>query len=1269
MRRYLRYIAIALFAFLSVVTFISCPAAPPVDPMEQYNPNGAPPAPKNVKATNGYEGKITITWDPVETATSYQIWKIENTKYGTNVGSDESLGTINKLQQRGFSLVQSVTADTTEYTIDQTGNKGFVFSVVAVRKPGESNSSSQLLYSEPSEYVEGGTLAVRNSIDISGIGNANQININWSVPNIFSILSNDQIALYPYDFTIEYRDPNGTGEWETARSGITDFSTTLTSGEFGFGVDTTVYFRINMNVYEDNSKASVVNTPYSVEYPILTDSKLDPQPILSIKASQGSDVEGIILEWTAPKIPNGAQVKNVFEIERKIESSGSWEVVLTGEESANAASSSGTTWTWNDKSANTNTKYVYRITNGYMNSDGAIVYEETSDDKKLISNTGWRLYIPENIKFSVLSSDVSSATVEIKWDYETTANVGWKLSIIDWSQKTGQTTTKTENISTNNNAYSLKLTNNDEYFHRYSFQLIQTFNGAEVNKFDVINNNSSEGNFVGIGNEVSSNVINSGSLKATTNFVGIVRLSWTVVDDPNITNEEYSVYIDGGNAVPVEVKSSGMNRYADISSDGKHTYMISCSALSNGIQIEDICPDHVEGNILSAPSNFKASKGTFADKIKFSWTGDTSDAVKYELYRKGIEESDDKWSIIEFDSENDNYGYINSANDGTDGISYDFKLRSYNLDQIKADSSAFVESAVDQGSVFGTAGMNTSATMGTSPNEITLTWNPVAGASHYLIYRSLPSSYPDDIEDMDEIKYDDLEFEQLAGQVGGKLGEYVDVDICTMESTSDNLQPLSETYYYQVVPVMSGGTAAKQEGITPVPGSLFGPPKDVTASKGEITNSIEISWKPVNGAKSYMIQRTISGSSSPDIGYVSGKQVVANYDANRDVYYINEDFASFNEYSYTVCAVKDDMQSAYQNGFKTVTTLYGDQEAANLGYPLVAPSTLRVESVKDSSGYYAPYVRYTWPRSKGATTYILHNSVPNSEDVVLDVSIYHNNKWHITDSNAVGYLSYNDGIYTYNDGSYEYAQSGNNVVENRGNRTTQYEFSNAIKAGSKNNDVTGFTEDTTLVTRALNATEYVNFVNNILQNPLKDVDNEEIVKEIPVIGGTLAGDKKKFDWWLYALSDNSWEYPAQNNNLIIHLESEGGKLDYNPGINYLKLNGFSENGMILTTQTNIQFDVDEGSDGSSIGADYLILLGYNGNGLVNIEFDNMNKAYKPASIKYNNIFIYVSDYNKYTDNEYGSFGVNKGVYTVNIEGIEYKITDTENIIRPLISDR
>ena len=106
MKRPLRYIAIALFAFLSVVTFISCPAAPPVDPIDEYNPNGAPAGPKNVKATNGYEGTITLTWDPVDNATSYQIWMIESSEYGA-ISNDEEItkATISSIQIFMYGII------------------------------------------------------------------------------------------------------------------------------------------------------------------------------------------------------------------------------------------------------------------------------------------------------------------------------------------------------------------------------------------------------------------------------------------------------------------------------------------------------------------------------------------------------------------------------------------------------------------------------------------------------------------------------------------------------------------------------------------------------------------------------------------------------------------------------------------------------------------------------------------------------------------------------------------------------------------------------------------------------------------------------------------------------------------------------------------------------------------------------------------------------------------------------------------------------------
>ena len=91
--------------------------------MDEYNPNGAPAAPKNVKATNGYEGEITISWDAVDNASSYQIWMIESSEYGVTTGESYASSSSNELQKRGFQHVEDVDSATLEYTLTTTGNK------------------------------------------------------------------------------------------------------------------------------------------------------------------------------------------------------------------------------------------------------------------------------------------------------------------------------------------------------------------------------------------------------------------------------------------------------------------------------------------------------------------------------------------------------------------------------------------------------------------------------------------------------------------------------------------------------------------------------------------------------------------------------------------------------------------------------------------------------------------------------------------------------------------------------------------------------------------------------------------------------------------------------------------------------------------------------------------------------------------------------------------------------------------------------------------
>ena len=60
-------ISISLIVASFVLVISSC-AVTPDSTNEQYNPQGRPLSPTGLKATNGYEDTISLTWDSVEGA-------------------------------------------------------------------------------------------------------------------------------------------------------------------------------------------------------------------------------------------------------------------------------------------------------------------------------------------------------------------------------------------------------------------------------------------------------------------------------------------------------------------------------------------------------------------------------------------------------------------------------------------------------------------------------------------------------------------------------------------------------------------------------------------------------------------------------------------------------------------------------------------------------------------------------------------------------------------------------------------------------------------------------------------------------------------------------------------------------------------------------------------------------------------------------------------------------------------------------------------------
>ncbi len=1224
-RKPFKYTAIIIFIVFALVSFISCPAAPPVDPVDEYNPNGAPAAPTGVKATNGYEGQITISWESVTNATSYQIWMIESSEYGTSSDIGQST-TPNELQKRGFKHVADVDSATLEYTLSVSGNKAYVFSVVAVRNMASEGSASNLVYSIPSEFVEGSTINQLSSITLTGIGSSREIRLYWDVPNIYSVLTEVKTPLYDYDFTVSYKrtSEDDTG-WTIAEENYKDLNITLLQSEFGFDPDTYYDFRISMSIKDDSGNE--INAPTSSIYPVLTDSNLTLQPMRSVSVTQGTVSDGVEVSWVFPAMPSGITANKAYQVERKTEDSQTWDIVLNGQDEYVINNPEKTSW--KDTTAADNTEYTYRVRFGYM-SNGAPLLQSDSDEITESDTLGWKLWRPEDIKAEMDGSGYSG-TAKISWTYtDDSANVSWKLIRHTWDQENGTQEDQTFAINSGTYSYDDQLSI-DSGYQTYTYTLIMVYNSEEI----IVAENFPE-EPLSLGTPVGSII---SDLSASTDMVGVVRLSWTVSGENSDDGLTYAYYVDRINT-PINITSvekSGTNRYADIEvTDGQsHTYRL---AINNTTTAES-----VTGNVLTAPEGFSASNGTLNDGIELSFTPKSNYSDNVELIVE--RQKDGTWETINSSNVTSNLkdGTATISDDIDDpsdyGTVYNFRIALRNMTQAEDKKTEY--SAADSGNILGGAGIELTAEQYVKKDSFVINWannyspNDV-GITGYKVYA--------------RVKDSGSEFIELTGTVlsssTSNSYEYSAV-VDGVEAQGYTYNPLSVMYEFKLVPINRNNDRANIESAPTAEGILFCPPADITATKAEYTDVVNVSWDAVDGAERYFVYRYSEDETPENAQLISDNCRTNSYP---------DTTTNGQEYFYTVKAVKtvdgQNYESLMQTGFETLAAnMYKEVETANKGYILNVPKFTIVQTVHEgnnSDNPYESYVMVQWNRSHGATEYTLLNSIvsDSDEDTVIDVSelAYSDSVVSSGTEGEAGYLTYNPTtkLYTYYDG--------------RGTRKDSLEINNySISAGNDTANTIA-DNDGNSVTRALKPVEYVNLLNGVIQPILQAAD--EVVIETGIFTG---GDKELHDWWLYALGEHSWTYPYEgNNNAIVYLHSDGYETSYKPQNNYLSLNNFESSiGMNLTTTTNLRFNVDAGQD--SGGVDYLNVIGDSGYGTIEVTFKNESpyNGYIPATIKYENIYPRVSDYIDFN-----------GYYYVTIDGSsEVEITDSDQIIRPFISQK
>ncbi len=257
------------------------------------------------------------------------------------------------------------------------------------------------------------------------------------------------------------------------------------------------------------------------------------------------------------------------------------------------------------------------------------------------------------------------------------------------------------------------------------------------------------------------------------------------------------------------------------------------------------------------------------DQITVSWNA-AAHATSYKVYRASAADAAlfDESALVASDVTE--LSWIDTT--VTAGVTWYYRVRAVNNATNGGDSGL---SSADQGYAMGDAPafpLNVQATDGNT-YTITVSWNEVAGAVSYRVYRS------DTVE-----------------------GIYAEVvrDL-TATSWSDTGRSFGVHYYYKVTAVNAWGESAQSDAndgycILPAPAGL-----DAVDGGSRI---ISVSWNAVEGAESYILQRKWRGNGSwQDIATINGP----------DVSWTDNAPGLWLQFDYRVRAVAGGYQSAYSN--------------------------------------------------------------------------------------------------------------------------------------------------------------------------------------------------------------------------------------------------------------------------------------------------------------------------------------------------------------------
>jgi fibronectin type 3 domain-containing protein len=313
-------------------------------------------------------------------------------------------------------------------------------------------------------------------------------------------------------------------------------------------------------------------------------------------------------------------------------------------------------------------------------------------------------------------------------------------------------------------------------------------------------------------------------------YADMVRVSWTA----SAGATSYKVYratSQNGNYIYIgQISSTFYEDYANDSSAYWYKVRAINAKGGSGYSSADSGYMGSGSQLLSPPDNVSASDGTYTDAVRITWT-ESDGATNYKVYRAA--------------SENGNYAFIGQSNSspyddydsGTSTYWYVVKASNSNGDSDYSNAdSGYKQNAQQQPD----SPDNVSASDGTYVDAVRITWTESDGATNYKVYRatSQNGNYAY-IGQANSPPYDDYD---------SSMGTYWYM-VKASNSYGDSEYSGADSGYK--------GSGSEQQNPSANPPN---PPTSVSASDGDYTDMVRITWTESNGAVSYKVYRANSQS-------------------------------------------------------------------------------------------------------------------------------------------------------------------------------------------------------------------------------------------------------------------------------------------------------------------------------------------------------------------------------------------------------------------------